>query len=61
MFQYFVMICIVLNAFMMTLEWYNQPALLENLLESFNYFFIATFSVEFLSYLIAYGGRYFSD
>jgi len=61
MFQYFIMTCIVLNSLMMTLEWYNQSPLLENLLESANYFFIVTFTVEFLSFLIAYGERYFSD
>lgn len=59
MFIYFILICIVMNTFMLSLQWYNKPKYIEQALESGNYFFMVVFTAELVVNFIAYGFRYF--
>ena len=54
-FDYFILVCILLNTIIMAINWYGCPPTLLNALEYTNYFFTIAFTVEALIKHIAYG------
>jgi len=57
----FYTVCILINTFVLLLEWYGQPAMLSAILEYINYVFAGIFTVEFLIKFVGFGYRYFRD
>ncbi|KAF8564900.1 hypothetical protein P879_01668 [Paragonimus westermani] len=61
-FEIFIFICIFINTVALTLKYDGQKKELGKILDSFNYFFTAVFTVEFILRLSAFSFRhYFSD
>nr|QQY02566.1 voltage-dependent L-type calcium channel subunit alpha-1F [Cryptocotyle lingua] len=61
-FEIFIFMCIFINTVALTLKYDGQRKELGNVLDSFNYFFTAVFTVEFVLRLSAFSFRhYFSD
>jgi hypothetical protein len=56
-FDYFILICILLNTVIMAINWYGCPPNLLNALEYTNYFFTIAFTIEALIKMIAFSIR----
>ena len=54
-FEIFILVCIVLNTLVLSIEWYEQPPNVNLILEIINYIFAAIFLIEALLKLIALG------
>ena len=59
--QVFIMVCIVLNTIILTLQWYGQPEEINQAFENLNYIFAFIFTCEFIVKYIGYGKRFFYD
>lgn len=53
MFEQSIFICIILNTICLAIEWYNQPADVNGILENINYGFALIFTLEFVLKLYA--------
>ncbi|CDW82905.1 voltage-gated ion channel superfamily [Stylonychia lemnae] len=60
-FEYFILACIILNTFVLTLKWYYQPDKLSFASETLNYIFTLIFTMEAVIKLIALGKAYFHE
>ena len=60
-FDLFIMICILLNTFVLGFNWYMQPQIYKDVLEIFNYAFMVIFTIEAILKIIAQRCDYFKD
>ena len=58
-FDRFIFTCIILNTIILVLKWYDEPLSTQNIIEKFNYFFVAVFTIEAIFKIIALGLGYF--
>jgi Ion transport protein len=59
--EYFILACIISNTVILTLSWYDQPALMMKYFDNINLFFAIVFTFEFIIKFVGYGYRYFQD
>ncbi len=60
-FETLVLICIIVNTIVFTLQWWRQPDTLQSISKILNYFFLGVFAVEAIIKLIAFGQTYFNE
>ena len=60
-FERFINIAIIINTFVLCLEYYNQPQLMKDILWQLNNIFTCVFVCESLIKITAFGLRYFRD
>ena len=60
-FDLFIMVCILLNTFVLGFNWYMQPQIYKDVLEIFNYAFMVIFTIEAILKIIAQRCDYFKD
>ena len=58
-FEYFILVCISLNAVLMTIKYVGMSNEVEEIIRDLNYVFTAIFFVEMVIRLLAYGKNYF--
>jgi hypothetical protein len=54
-----IFFCIILNTICLSIKWYDAPVIIDNLMEKFNYFFAAVFTLEAFIKIIALDKQYF--
>ena len=60
-FEQFIFISIIANTVALTLEYYNQPELMKDVLLIINLAFSGLFILEAIIKIVAFGKRYFQD
>eukprot|EP00347_Sterkiella_histriomuscorum_P013804 403363301 len=60
-FERFIYFCIIANTVILSIQWQNQPQVLDVLTEKVNYAFAGIFTFEVIVKFLAYGKRYFKD
>ena len=53
-FNYFILICIVLNSVILSITWYGEPEGLVEVMEIINLAFTLIYTLEMIAKLIAY-------
>jgi Ion transport protein len=56
-----IMACIILNIFTMAATFEGMSLAYSDMLDNINYFFTASFTIEMISKMIAFGGNYFNS
>jgi hypothetical protein len=60
-FQYFILLCILSNTVVLTLQWQGMSKDTTKTLDVMNFVFSSVFIAEFCIKLVGYGERYFKD
>ncbi|TMW67789.1 hypothetical protein Poli38472_007461 [Pythium oligandrum] len=60
-FEWFIMICIIVNTVLMAVQYFGQPTVLTEVIGGINEAFAVIFSLEAVLKIIAYGRAYFVD
>lgn len=61
-FDIMILLCIIMNTLVLTINWYSQPVYVDDLLDYINYSFAGVFAIEAIAKMIAYGVKgYFKD
>lgn len=54
-YDIFILVCIILNTFVLAINWYSQTVQVDDLLDYINYSFAVVFAQESIMRLIAFG------
>jgi hypothetical protein len=60
-FEWFIFACIIINTLVLTLNWYNIPNIMTQVVTIFNYVFACIFTIEAIFKITALGWPYFRD
>ncbi len=58
-FEVIILVCIIMNTIVLTLEWYEAPSRLEQIKDIINNVFTGIFTLEAIIKITALGKRYF--
>ncbi len=59
--QSFILVCIIANSIILSMQWYGQPESYNRTFENLNILFTVIFTTEFLIKIAGYGERLFVD